>query len=114
MMQLRCTLQVSRQRGPLQIQLPLPSKACQQDPKTLGDAKPTLVSWEYVRYGPFGRKTESLMGTKINQDGEHTAMVLIGVWQMQLCQDAPDVLFDGPFTDVEPLGDPAVRSPLSN
>jgi hypothetical protein len=43
-------------------------------------------------------------------DGEHAAMIIVGLGQRQLAQDAPDVLVDCAFSNPQLAGDPGVGS----
>src|ERR1035438_2329287 len=51
-----------------------------------------------------------LVGIEERQHREHPTVILVGGRQLELRQDAADMLFDGALADKQPMGDSAVRT----
>ena len=47
-------------------------------------------------------------GIEVGQDGQHPAVVVVGGGQIELAEDAGDVLGDGTVTEKQPLADGGV------
>ena len=77
---------------------------------------PTLVRAEIpvVRAVAPARTAGAAAGsrTEVRQDGEHAAVVVLRVGQLELPEDVADVLLGGAFGDAEELGDPDVGPTL--
>ena len=54
------------------------------------------------------------MSLKERDHGEHPAMIVDGLRERQLAQDAADMLMDGAFADPQLAGDPGVRAALGH
>ena len=70
-----------------------------------GAARVTLASNQVSNYSA---------GIQEHEHREHPTVVIVGCGQLELGQNASDMLFDGTLADKQPIGDSAVRAALGH